>query len=143
LHSRIDHPNAEILVEMFLGDLLKRHECTAARIREKDIEPGFLLFDRREEPVKIGQVRDITPDARRVGAELLHSGVGVELWLTPPVMKTRAPSATNCCAVARPRPLLPPVINAIFPESFCDISIFRLIAPELSASPKVICELLF
>src|SRR5262245_28465432 len=35
-----------------------------------------------------------------------------------PVMKTRAPSAANRCAVARPMPLLPPVITAIFPSSF-------------------------
>src|SRR5216684_4022831 len=31
-----------------------------------------------------------------------------------PVIKTYAPSFTNCCAVARPMPLLPPVMSAIF-----------------------------
>ena len=35
-----------------------------------------------------------------------------------PVMKTYAPSFTNCFAVARPMPLLPPVMRAIFPSSF-------------------------
>src|SRR5262245_11969498 len=34
-----------------------------------------------------------------------------------PVMTTSAPSFTNCRAVARPMPLLPPVIKAIFPCS--------------------------
>src|SRR6267142_2438565 len=34
-----------------------------------------------------------------------------------PVMKTYAPSCTNCFAVARPMPLLPPVMRAIFPSS--------------------------
>src|SRR3989449_3362793 len=32
-------------------------------------------------------------------------------------MKTYAPSFTNCFAVARPMPLLPPVMSAIFPSS--------------------------
>src|SRR5207249_4917141 len=31
-------------------------------------------------------------------------------------MKTYAPSFTNCFAVARPMPLLPPVMSAIFPS---------------------------
>lgn len=35
-----------------------------------------------------------------------------------PVIKTWAPSATNRCAVASPRPLLSPVMTAIFPSSF-------------------------
>src|SRR6185369_32521 len=35
-----------------------------------------------------------------------------------PVMKTYAPSATKRSAVASPRPLLPPVMTAIFPSSF-------------------------
>src|SRR3989454_5226859 len=34
------------------------------------------------------------------------------------VMKTYAPSFTNCFAVARPMPLLPPVTSAILPSSF-------------------------
>src|SRR4029077_12601004 len=34
-----------------------------------------------------------------------------------PVMKTYAPSFTNCFAVARPMPPLPPVTSAIFPSS--------------------------
>ena len=34
-------------------------------------------------------------------------------------MKTYAPSCTNCFAVARPMPLLPPVMSAIFPSSLC------------------------
>src|SRR4029079_12820640 len=34
-----------------------------------------------------------------------------------PVMKTDAPSWTNCFAVARPMPLLPPVTSATFPSS--------------------------
>src|SRR6266481_8036532 len=34
-----------------------------------------------------------------------------------PVMKTYAPSLTNAFAVARPIPLVPPVMSAIFPSS--------------------------
>jgi hypothetical protein len=40
-----------------------------------------------------------------------------QLRLTAPVMKTNAPSFTNCFAVARPMPLLPPVMSVIFPSS--------------------------
>src|SRR5277367_13268 len=41
-------------------------------------------------------------------------------------MKTYAPSATNRCAVARPMPLLPPVITATFPSSLpIGLSCFR------------------
>src|SRR5438045_9582766 len=36
-----------------------------------------------------------------------------------PVMITRAPCSTKSRAVARPMPLLPPVISAVLPESFC------------------------
>src|SRR5215510_11323844 len=38
--------------------------------------------------------------------------------LRRPMMKTYAPSCTNCFAVARPMPLLPPVMRALFPSSF-------------------------
>src|SRR5262245_47165696 len=34
------------------------------------------------------------------------------------MMKTYAPSVTNCFAVARPMPLVPPVMRAILPLSF-------------------------
>jgi hypothetical protein len=40
-----------------------------------------------------------------------------------PVMKTWAPSATNRRAVARPMPLLPPVMTATFPSSFFDMGL--------------------
>ena len=39
-----------------------------------------------------------------------------------PVMKRYAPSFTNCFAVARPMPLLPPVMSSIFPSSLSTIS---------------------
>src|SRR5262245_1317037 len=40
-----------------------------------------------------------------------------------PVMKTWAPSATNRRAVARPMPLLPPVMTATLPSSFFDLGL--------------------
>ena len=43
-------------------------------------------------------------------------------------MKTYAPSfETNRCAVARPMPLLPPVMTATFPSSFFMISLLMLV----------------
>src|ERR1700722_3223652 len=38
-----------------------------------------------------------------------------------PVITTCAPSSTKRLAVAKPIPLLPPVINAIFPANFCPL----------------------
>src|SRR6266436_6166551 len=46
-------------------------------------------------------------------------------------MKTYAPSFTNCFAVARPMPLLPPVTRAVFPSSlpmFSSLVVIRLLA---------------
>src|SRR6516164_8056364 len=42
-----------------------------------------------------------------------------------PVMKTWAPSATNRRAVARPMPLLAPVMTATLPSSFFDMELLR------------------
>ena len=39
-----------------------------------------------------------------------------------PVIKTRAPSRANRRAIARPIPLLPPVIRATFPRSFIRVT---------------------
>ena len=49
-----------------------------------------------------------------------------------PVMKTYAPSCTNCFAVARPMPLLPPVMSAIFPSS-----LFMYSSPLIKACQMV------
>src|SRR5260370_25033270 len=38
-------------------------------------------------------------------------------------MNTYAPSFTNCCAVATPIPLLPPVISSTFPSSLMSASL--------------------
>src|SRR6267378_3119401 len=46
-----------------------------------------------------------------------------------PVMKTCAPSLTNCFAVAKPMPLLPPVMSAVFPTS-----LFMCSAPLIKTS---------
>src|ERR1700689_4445469 len=48
-------------------------------------------------------------------------------------MKTYAPSATKRCAVARPIPLLPPVMTATFPSSLLMIFLlfdFLFLAPH-------------
>src|SRR4030095_9930821 len=44
-------------------------------------------------------------------------------------MKTYAPSFTNSLAVARPMPLLPPVMSAIFPSSLPMEFSLRMISP--------------
>src|SRR5947209_20573244 len=52
----------------------------------------------------------------------------------PPVMKTYAPSFTNCLAVARPMPLLPPVTSAIFPSSLPMVSLLLSFCVRYSRS---------
>src|SRR6202161_3218234 len=52
----------------------------------------------------------------------------------PPVITTWAPSSTKRLAVAKPIPLLPPVITAIFPANFC---------PWLSLICSLLCFSLF
>src|SRR6267142_2535615 len=59
-------------------------------------------------------------------------------------MKTYAPSFTNCFAVARPMPLLPPVTSAIFPSSLPMYVLLTCLfeGPCLSNSLDLICSLL-
>src|SRR5256885_10790563 len=54
-----------------------------------------------------------------------------------PVMKTYAPSFTNCCAVARPMPLLPRVMRAIFPSSLAMYSSRSLVLEDLRLAPRL------
>src|SRR5256885_7657998 len=54
-----------------------------------------------------------------------------------PVMKTSAPSFTNCCAVAIPMPLLPPVMRAIFPSSLAMYSSRSLVLEEFRLAPRL------
>ena len=69
--------------------------------------------------------------------------VGWVAWRRP-VMKTYAPSATKRFAVARPMPLLPPVMRAIFPDSLSDMLLIPLtessegITLPLSCSPQAL-----
>src|SRR5438105_12424682 len=42
-----------------------------------------------------------------------------------PVMATRAPCSRKSLAAARPMPLVPPVISAVLPASFCMVSVRR------------------
>jgi hypothetical protein len=74
------HVDVEDRVIVLLGDRAEGGICRNARIREDDIEPALVPLDAGEEAIEIAKVRR-------------------------PVMKTYAPSFTNCFAVARPMPL--------------------------------------
>jgi hypothetical protein len=89
-------------------------------MRAHTIEPAILPLDLCEEALKIAKVRHVALTAAA------NSGS------RRPVMKTYAPSFTNCCAVARPMPLLPPVMRAIFPSS-----LFLYSSPLITACQMV------
>jgi len=69
-------------------------------------EGAYVFITGRRQPELDAAVKDI---GRNITA--------VQFWLASSVMNTYAPSFTNCFAVARPMPLLPPVTSATFPSS--------------------------
>ena len=69
---------------------------------------GVAAFDQKHSPRFSEFVVD---DSSHANLQRLGAGV------VRPVIKTEAPSFTNCLAVASPIPLFPPVIRAISPSS--------------------------
>src|SRR5258708_15704557 len=57
-----------------------------------------------------------------------------------PVMNTYAPSLTNRFAVARPMPLLPPVMRASFPSSLPISLSFESFSSELFAGDRAVLQ---
>ncbi len=101
---------------MLLSDLAQGGELRATGIREHNIELALLPLDLREEAVKIVEVRHVSLYAGDISSDLLYRPS--QLRITAPRDEdVRAPSFTNCFAVARPMPLLPPVMSAIFLSS--------------------------
>jgi hypothetical protein len=74
--------DTKILVEVFFGHLFKWNKSAAASVGEQNVEPPFLLFDRREQGVEFGEVGNITANGHDVAANLLHGCV--KLGLTSP-----------------------------------------------------------
>jgi hypothetical protein len=46
--------NAEILVEVCLGDMIQWHKLTATGVREENVEAARLFADHVVEPVEVG-----------------------------------------------------------------------------------------
>jgi hypothetical protein len=69
-----------------------------------------------KEPIQITKIRHVSWYACDISSDLFYRRRQLR-FTARPVMKTYAPSFTNCFAVARPIPLLPPVMSAIFPSS--------------------------
>ena len=110
---------------MLLSYLAEGGKLRHTGIREHNIELALLPLDLCEEAIKIAKVRHVSLYAGHIASDLLYRRS--QLRLTAPVMKTYAPSFTNCLAVARPMPLLPPVMSAIFPSS---LFIYSLISSQ-------------
>ncbi len=102
---------------MFLGDLAKLGKRRHSSVCKHDIEFALLALDLSKEPIQIRELRDISLDTGNISSRSPSLRRPVP-GSRRPVMKTKAPSLTNSFAVAKPMPLLPPVISAIFPSSF-------------------------
>src|SRR5258708_20290956 len=89
-----------------------------------DIDASLFGRNGREQPVEVSEVRDVALNGRHASADRRLRLV--QFRLPAPVMKTCAPSSTNLLAVARPIPLLPPVMTATFPSSFAIFDPFAL-----------------
>jgi hypothetical protein len=103
------------LSKCFLGADLKRRDLSYAGIGEHDIEAieGFRYLGievvQVSHPTDIRSDADCSPPTSRSAASIATR--------SRPVITTLAPSAAKALAEARPIPLLPPVISAIFPSS--------------------------
>ena len=64
---------------MCFGNLSERDKLPTTRICEEDVEAGFLLFDRVEQAVHVGDIGDIAANGRHVAANLLRSTVKFRL----------------------------------------------------------------
>src|ERR1700692_3387035 len=81
---------------MGLSSHRERCDCSRARVGEEDVDVTMFLFHDGIEPVQIFQARHVPRDRRNVSPDI-------------------------CWPVAKPIPLLPPVITAIFPANFCPL----------------------
>src|SRR2546422_5774694 len=126
------HVDVEDRVEVLLSDLAQGRKLGPTGIREDNIQLGLLALDVCEEPIKIAEVRHVALETADISSAASSRS-------RRPVMKTYAPSFTNSFAVARPMPLLPPVMSAVFPSSLpmtfslrCEV---RMVVAELVARP--------
>jgi len=69
----------------------------------------------RKQPIQIAKVRHVSLYARDISADLPYRRS--QLRIAAPSYEDVRASLTNSFAVARPMPLLPPVMSAIFPSS--------------------------
>src|SRR5580700_5395904 len=101
---------------MGLSSRCERCDCPRARVREENVDVTMFLFHDGIEPVQIFQARNVAHDRRNV---CLDRGCGLlQLFLSSSCDHDVAPSSTKRLAVAKPIPLLPPVMTATLPSSF-------------------------
>src|SRR3989442_5321818 len=107
--------DVEDRVEVLLSDLAQGCKLGPTGIREDNIQLALLALDVCEEPIKIAEVRHVALETADISSDLLYRRR--QLRITAARDKTYAPSFTNSFDVARPMPLLPPVMSAVLPSS--------------------------
>jgi hypothetical protein len=104
-------------VERLFGDLPEGCGHRDARIGEHDVQVPLLLFQGGEQAIQIGEVRDVSLDARdEVIADLLHRGI--ELALASPGDEHIRTIGNKLSGRGEADPAVASVINATFPSSF-------------------------
>jgi len=101
---------------MGLSSYRERSDCSRARVREENVDVTMFLFHDGIEPVQIFQARHVATTV--VTFVLIEAAASFSSFSRRPVITTRAPSSTKRLAVAKPIPLLPPVMTATLTSSF-------------------------
>src|ERR1039457_7599646 len=108
---------------MSLGSHRERCDCTRARVGKEYVDVAMFLFHNSIKAVQIFQARYVACD--RCNVSLDEGSSLLQLFLSSPSAHYVGTFFTKRLAVAKPIPLLPPVITAIFPANSCPWLLLR------------------
>jgi hypothetical protein len=100
----------------------------------------FLALDLREKAIQIGKARHVSLYTRHISSDLLHRGS--QLRITARRYEDVRAFVDNRLPVARPIPLLPPVMSTIFPSSLPILVSPSSCWASHSVSPSFVCDTL-
>jgi hypothetical protein len=131
---------AHDFIEILFQGFLDRTELCDPRIGKKDVEMAEFVLD----PVEKAGARVVSRTSDLMAVTPNLSVAAASVAASRPVIATRAPSATNRRAAARPIPLSPPVI-AVLPFNNTEltslsvdiVSSGRWISPFQAGAPSM------